>query len=549
MPAPRPDVREILTPWTAGVEPSWSLDKARAALNELEWGTFGLPSMMAEAMGRDDRIEAVLQTLISGFLSLPFALDAAELDEDEPEAKRTAADDIRSQIASQFDDSFPRDELYQLTFWYVMLGVAVARNNWHRGRDEWQPHFTVWHPQFLRWDPGRRVWIIQTRERAERVITPGDGEWILLTRGERGWMRGAIRALVIPWMIRQFAWRDWARYSERHGLPILKGAVPAAAPAPDKKKFRTGLRTLKSATSVTLPKNVDGTGGDFDLELLEAKDRSWESFDKLVSKCDTAIAVLLLGQNLTTEISGGSLAAAQIHDRVRLDRIEFLANDLGENIRDQTIRHWVFFNQGEEAAELAPLPTWDTEPPKDLKEDGEALGTFAAALSAFSAAGFEPTDASFDELQNRFGIQLVEKEVEEAPETPPGAPGEGPDDDPDEDAEPDDEADRGQQSAARARGPIGLQSGDDPTNAPGFIDGQLYADALGDSGVQEGAKLIRADVDRILSVVAAAEGYADLREKLRDAFGEMRADDFAALMRDALTLANLAGRHAVNVDV
>ncbi len=549
MPRPGAELREILTPWTAGLDPVWSLDKAKRALNEHEWGSFTSSSMMVEAMLRDDRIAAVLETLINGFLSLPFAVEAAVVPEDEPNAaaRTELAEDIRAQLADQWDESFPRDELAQLIFWYVTLGVAVARIEWQREADVWRPRLKVWHPQFLRWQHSDRTWRINTQEEPDREIVPGDGEWVLLSRGDRGWMQGAIRQLVIPWLIRQFAWRDWARYSERHGLPILKGKVPAQASAPDKKQFRKGMQALVSATSVTLPQGVGGSDQDFDLELLEAKDRSWEGFQKLLDQCNTAIAVRLLGQNLTTEVKGGSLAAAQIHDRVRLDRIEFISNDVSENLGDQVINHWLVFNRGADAAGLEPFPSWDTEPPKDLKDRGAAIGALADGLVALHKAGVQPTEASFNELQNEFGIQLEEREQPEpaAPAPPDG--GGDPDPDDDEDSEPND----GDGSLGRRAGSatIRLQSGEDPTTAPGFIDGQLYADALADSGIEESAKLIRKDVERLAGVIRSADGYADLREKLRAEYGEMNAEEFTNLMASALTLAELGGRHAVNVDV
>ncbi len=90
-----------------------------------------------------------------------------------------------------------------------MLGVALAQISYQRveGLDGlvWEPRLHNEEAQFLRYDLEQRKWFYSTRE-GEILITPGDGKWVLLEAGERGYRNGAIRALALMWHVRELSW-------------------------------------------------------------------------------------------------------------------------------------------------------------------------------------------------------------------------------------------------------------------------------------------------------------------------------------------------------
>lgn len=415
MATPPAAFREFISPWPTTIDPLWSVRKVKTALLEHECGFFCLSSQIVDAMGRDDRVKAVKDTRISGLLSLPFVIEPG-IEEDEPGHDRAV--DIASAADEGFSDWFERDELADLLCWYLMLGVCYGRIEWTFTDSAWTPRLVTWHPQWLRWDTTKPGWKVSTRE-GEVDLVPGEDGWFLMTRGSRGWMHGCVRAIAVPWLIRQFAWRDWARYNERHGMPILKGKVPASSQDEDKKEFSDGLRTMSSNATVTLPQNVDGAAGSFDLELLEASDRAWQSFPGLLERADLSIAVCILGQNLTTEVEGGSFAAAKIHDRIRMDRVESDALDLSQALRSQVLDDWVRFNFGNDAP--IPIPRWVTDPPDDVGDTSKALATLGTAITTLRGGGIVLTQESVNELLARVGVTAEENvEPEPQPQSPTG---------------------------------------------------------------------------------------------------------------------------------
>ena len=192
------------------------------------------------------------------------------------------------------------------------------------------------------------------------------GEWLLHTpRGAyRGWVRGAIRAIAEPWLIRHFAIRDWARFSEVHGMPIRKAIVPAASAQPDRDRFQAQLTKLGAETTVMVSRGVDGLGLNYDLELIEAKDRAWESFPGLRDHCDMSIVLAIMSQNLTTEVSGGAFAASSTAMDV-LNNI-FATDNLGwmHTERRDVLRPYSFLNFGD--PDLAPWVDYDVTPRADF---------------------------------------------------------------------------------------------------------------------------------------------------------------------------------------
>ncbi len=391
-----------------------------------ESGLFQTSAQMATAMGRDDRITAVTETRITGLLSLPFQVKPAEVTRAKVRART-----IAEAVEANWPIIAPPAEISAAMLWFILLGVAPVQVTWQVIEGLWVPSMKAWNPQFMYWEEG--VYRINTQDGIVDV-TPENG-WMLLVQGDRGFMRGAIRSIATWWISRQWVARDWNRYNERHGLPIVKAMVPSRADDDEKAGFVRDMSNSGSNTTVMLPQNVDGGEGSFNLELLEAKDRSWESFKALEDRANKNIAVRILGQNLTTEVEGGSLAAANIHENIRLDRLEADEVLLATAIRDHMMVPFAFFNFGEEAI-FAPLPSWDTAPPKDLAAKGASMKSLGDGITSLKGAGLDISDNTVAELGQEYDLEFERIEPEEVdPGDDPavGEPTADEEDDPEED--------------------------------------------------------------------------------------------------------------------
>lgn len=390
--------------------PYWDVQQVRCALDQHEFGILQLSALLAEAMDRDDRIKAVLDTRVHGLLGLPLVFTPAD---NSKEAHRAC--DILKEC---WDDWFPEGDLATLQRWAVRMGVGVGECLWTTDEGIFHPRLKVWHPQFMYWRWDLHDWFggwqLITMEGLVEPL-PGTGKWILLQPGgiRQPWMTGLVRSIARPYLIRGYAYRDYAHWSEVHGGGIKKAMVPSQAPDKDKQLFFASLANLGSNSVVVLPQSEDGERkSKFDLTLLEAVANEGEGFLKLIEKTDDSIAVAALGQTLTTSIGGhASRAAAQVHERVEGRILKADATSLMNTIRRDAIRQWAAINFGD--ARLAPRFRLDTEVPEDgLKVAQQRLVT-AQAITQFRDEGIR-VDA--DKMMQQMAVPLLDDGVPSAPD-------------------------------------------------------------------------------------------------------------------------------------
>lgn len=543
-----------------------SVPLVRQALSDLEFGNFRAASLLIDAMGRDDRVTGVMRNRIGSVLSSPVEFDPAEEDDELSETMREALEEDWSKM---YDEAV----FAEILDWGLKIGVCAVEIIWDMptGGKRWTPKLKAWHPQFLmwRWDT-RSFWIITQDEQVE--IKQGDPKWFLFTPFgvQRGWIRGLVRVLGTLWIMRQWALRDWGRYNEVHGMPVRKAIVPWEADEPLKERFGQELAALGSESVIKTPQREDGTG--FDLELVEAKADTWETFEGSLDKVETCMAIAVLGQNLTTEAgtggSSGSLAQGKVHEGTRQDICDSDAEVISTQYRAQVLQWWAVYNFGEDARDKCPWSRWDTEPEENLGELAKAFSDLAVALPNLTTAG-----SDLDKLLKRFGIDVTEhgpimptlpgedppddetRNPFEKPPAPPPAlgpdgkpvpPGAGA---PPKPTQPPARAD------VRAWVLKQLQKGRGrnlpktrPSKKSGVVVGQMFVDAVGDKAVRAGSKMLAPDVEVLMGLVNRAHNLAGLQKAVEHEYANMDPAALAEVLRRAMLLAELAGRLAVLED-
>lgn len=504
---------------------SWSewdsVNLVKQALRDMEFGIMEQVAQVIDAMGRDDRISGCLLTRIEALPALPFTMATSE---SSPDKARGVADEAKA----LFETMAPNAELIKLQHWGVMLGLAVAQLKWDvkkvGSRIAWVPSIQVWHPRSLYYKFEDDTLHIQTRD-GDHVVTPGDGQWLVYAPYgvKRGWMYGNARSLYVPWLVRQWDWRDWARYNEVHGLPIRKATTPLSADESDKQAFMKAVARLGSESNIRLPKGA-ADGEKYDVELLEALSTNYLTFGQQLEKADAAIAVNLLGQNLTTEVKGGSYAAAQVHENIKASVLRGDAKNLGLCLKTQLLRPWAIYNHGDE--ELTPTPTWATDPPEDKAQVGTAMKNIGDGLTALRGAGAHPNT---DEILEGVGIPVTEEADEPEPQA-----GKNPGGNEDMPEETDPELHSQVQLASLPK-----------KTRQRVVEGQLYLDEVVAQGTQEGTLALSPLMVQLLHAVNQATSYEDLKKRLLTIYSGEDRSKLADLMEKALMLAELEGRHAV----
>jgi phage gp29-like protein len=290
----------------------WDTGRIQTALNGHQLGNFAQSALLSEAMMGDDRMQTAMNGRAKGVTARHLHTVPSKRDK-----KRV----VRRAVERVWRKVFSDEVLDQFIMWWVLMGFVLCEVQWTTEDDPELgtivvPYLKIWHPSYVWYDVAARRYVAITQE-GNVYIEENDPHWFLLTPwGEyRGWLRGAVRACAPPWLIRQYSRRDWARYCEVHGLPIKLVDVPAQASWPDKNRMFAQVRNMGAQTTILLPQQGMGNqdGQKFDVRLLEAKDESWAAFPGLIRNCDMAIQLAIRGTNLTSEVQGGSYAAAQVH--------------------------------------------------------------------------------------------------------------------------------------------------------------------------------------------------------------------------------------------
>lgn len=395
-----------LTDLVASQIEAWDPQSARQAIQAHDTGSFVASAQLCDFMLRDDRVMSALTTRLMGLQGLPFAIAPA----------RKAAK--AAKVAAALEEDWPwicpprvQEELLQ---WEQLMGFALAEIVWDTSGDRWVPTLKVWHPQHVYYRLDLRRYVAVAAE-GLAYVEPGAGKWLLYTRHghHRAWIRGAVRALVVPFLARQYAWRDWGRYNEVHGLPIKQARVPAQASDADKRAFFAQIRALGSTGALLAP---EGSGGQrFALELVEAANQqSWQAFERCLLRGDAAVNLVLLGQNMSGgEIREGSHAAAKVADGVRDDFKLADATSLAADFKAQVVRPWTVFNFGDEG--LTPSPGWDAKPAEDKAAAAQTFKTAAEGAEIFARLGAQ---VDMPRLIDRFGLPLKAGATLTAPADP-----------------------------------------------------------------------------------------------------------------------------------
>lgn len=527
----KPDSTTYLEPASSRSIQEWTPQLIKAARASADAGNLSLAADFCEAAMADDRVSAAVSTRTNGLVALPLNFEAVR------GTKRLVK---ALEAGEDWWAAYPATALAQLLAWGRLLGVGLAQNVWtDRGSsiNRLVPVLKVWHPRHLRFDTQNRKWKLRVGDGGKEIeITPGDGTWILyMPYGDsRPWASGAWRAIAIWHLLKTYAIEDWGHYSAKNAGGHLVAEAPEGKDSgkEKRKELAADLFAMQANSAIALPPG-------FKLSLIESTANTWETFKAQKDAADMGMSVALLGQNLSTEVSGPVSTGATLHGRVLQVFIDADAETLSTCIREQSLTWWAEFNFGQR--DLAPWPAWDTKPP----EDRAAVATVAKLKADTGKTLASIGVATVDEVRVAAGLEPIGKDkggeelVKLAPAATPKPADEG------------DEEDGKKTLDVRDSDPIGfvrLRSGRLVRAASGLVEGQIYADAVADAARDRAAKVLDEDLVAVLEAIDGGESYDDIRARLVKTYRGMSAEKLAKLTEAAITMAELGGRHAMNED-
>lgn len=288
------------------------------------------------------------------------------------------------------DQLKPRIEsIIRTAFSAIPFGYSVAELIWRDDEGKTVLDDVAMKPfeWFKITNDGRPIWVDMGIERDLYALYPGK---FVLTRREPSYEHPAGRPLLSllywPWFFKSQGVELWAIALERYGQPLLVGKKQRVINDASLAKFADELRKAARGGVLALDKNdeVTSIGG-----------ANWKGpHDEYIRYFDRQFQKVILGQNLTSDVSGGSFAAAQTHNLVRIDKrnadLRLITGTIQEIIR---IMCWLNFP--------------GQEPPEFVFDDGVGLQADRSTRDkdlapVLEASGFQYTREYF---QDQYGLE------------------------------------------------------------------------------------------------------------------------------------------------
>lgn len=351
---------------------AWTLDLIRQAEVTADTGNLRWAAELCDAIQCDDRARAA-RLQLGGLFGLPLTFEDGV-----GRLRRRARKAV--EVEEDWWSACSDETLLDLLMWGVVLGIGLARITWVEERSRLVPRLEVWHPRALRWDAYAATWKVRLFDGSEVAITPGDGTWVIFTPGAEAepWKHGAWKSIARWWRAKRYALGDWGKHSEQ--ASGLKVATTEDGTDEDRTRLANDLMSAGGDTALALPPG-------WDLKQLSVASSTVDVFDRFIDAADDATTVALLGQNLTTEVKGGSYSATSVHETVSRAVLRALASSLAGCLRAQVLVPWAVFNWGAAHADAVPWPAWDLSPPTDKKQDAEVLEARTRAAVAMAGQG------------------------------------------------------------------------------------------------------------------------------------------------------------------
>ena len=261
----------------------------------------------------------------------------------------------------------------------INIGFAGMSKSWvlesdykGSGEDLYIPECWVFHPSNVWYNTGTYEYYITTFEKGLLIV--GDSntdervQIIKHANAERPWMEGVVRSVGLYYMDKWYALNDWRTYITNNANPlrILETIREDSSRGIDDMSIEQSLIDIAKHQQLGLPVHLPE---GHKLDLLQANTTmTADIFEKKINHADTEIAIAYLGQNLTTEVKGGSHAAAKVHENVLHDRIRAYTKTLNSAL-NLLIKDFYRFNFPGNVR--VPIAYFNPEPEEDTSMKGE----------------------------------------------------------------------------------------------------------------------------------------------------------------------------------
>ena len=381
------------------------IPSVRGVIAQLDSGSFRNPALLVEQMLWNPRLRAVLNTRLAGLIATSVRF--------EPSVNNRYGRRAAKEFTEDWPLIAPAPMRKQSLKWAIMLGLGVGQRALKRSpstKRQIYKLFPYW-PGFAAWYWAEKCYRIQTFDKgvvsartpsiADQVkpfdsvpspemggpLPPDKSPWVISEPfGVNSYRESLVHACWRPWFGHDYAMRDQARASEKSGVGIIKLTVPRGSGAEWKASVARLVASVQGGlgSEGVIVTEDQGDGMKQNAEPFEFNGTGFQVISDTMGAAAVALAILLLGHNLTTEIKGGgSYAAAGVADYIRDDiKTEDAATEWSV-FGPQLAQPWAELNYDDPS--LAPKAVYVTDSPAINLQRAQmalAVGQAAAQLRA-----------------------------------------------------------------------------------------------------------------------------------------------------------------------
>lgn len=179
---------------------------------------------------------------------------------------------------------------------------------------------------------------------------------------------GLARAVATPFILKNYAMKDWGSFLEVFGMPLRLGRYPSGASKEDREILKKAIMSLGSDAGAIIPETMA-------IEFINAGGSSnSDTFEKYIRLMDEQISKAVLGQTMTTE-NGSSQSQAEVYNDVRFDILKADSVSLADTINQYLIIPLIVLNFGEQHASVGDAYPVISFIHKELSEKQEFRNT------------------------------------------------------------------------------------------------------------------------------------------------------------------------------
>lgn len=374
----KPNV-QIINDWIVPSTMGWDLDSLQAAILQLENGNLFAAHSLMLAMTRDATVAHGLMVRRMSLSALPWEIQFPP----------SIPEEARDALLKHWPEAITPQDLATASGYTVMLGLAPATQQWFLktepdGKTYWQFRTEILETGHCQYRPDMRNYWFISRGGYTPIIDDGNAWALFKSLGDRRHhLDCAVRTLAVLWFIVQEAIRYHRAYNAEYGRPIKGLMVPDQHRlSEDVANLVAQAQGLYGGSVIILPQFSESQQtANFDLKLVEAKSRGFQTFADLAKVCRDLITLYLVGVLETTGGSSASNAKAQTQLRVA-DRYTTADARVREDAINRILRCWADFNGFVDA----PRYVINTDPPADEAHRAAVAKDRAAAIKATAEA-------------------------------------------------------------------------------------------------------------------------------------------------------------------